>query len=68
VRAIRTRRWKYIERFKQDPNELYDLKNDPGELNNLVADPNHAGTRKELSRRVTVHRSNSKPLIHADKR
>ncbi|MBN2477284.1 MAG: sulfatase-like hydrolase/transferase [Pirellulales bacterium] len=52
VRAIRTRRWKYIERFRQEPNELYDLRADPGELLNLIEDSDHAGTRKELARRM----------------
>jgi arylsulfatase A-like enzyme len=39
VRAIRTGRWKYIERFRQGPNELYDLAADPGELENLIDRP-----------------------------
>ena len=36
VRAIRTDEWKYIERFRQEPNELYDLTKDPRELDNLI--------------------------------
>jgi arylsulfatase A-like enzyme len=52
VRAIRTERWKYIERFKQAPNELYDLRNDPEELNNLIDSSEHAVIRSELSTRM----------------
>ncbi|MEE8452312.1 MAG: sulfatase-like hydrolase/transferase [Thermoguttaceae bacterium] len=55
VRAIRTDRWKYIERFRQSPNELYDLTTDPGELNNLVDQSEHAVTRRELARRMHAH-------------
>ena len=43
VRAIRTDRWKYIERFRQEPNELYDLEADPGERVNLI---DRAGSRR----------------------
>ena len=52
VRAVRTEAWKYIERFKQQPNELYDLKRDPEELNNLVDDPQLAGQRAELKAKL----------------
>ena len=31
VRAIRTPRWKYIERIHETPNELYDIVEDPDE-------------------------------------
>ena len=55
VRAIRTDRWKYIERFRQPPNELYDLGADPGELNNLVDKPEYAQTRRGLARRMHAY-------------
>ena len=55
VRAIRTDRWKYIERFRQSPNELYDLEADPAELNNLVEKPEHADVRRDLARRLHAY-------------
>jgi arylsulfatase A-like enzyme/NAD-dependent dihydropyrimidine dehydrogenase PreA subunit len=36
VRMIRTREWKYVGRYPDGPDELYDLANDPGERTNLV--------------------------------
>lgn len=39
TRAIRTTDWKYIERFPDGPNELYDLARDPHERENLVDQP-----------------------------
>ena len=29
TRMIRTHRWKYVHRYPDGPNELYDLANDP---------------------------------------
>ncbi len=55
VRAIRTDRWKYIERFRQPPNELYDLKADPGELNNLIDQPAHAESQRDLARQLHAY-------------
>jgi arylsulfatase A-like enzyme len=55
VRAIRTDRWKYIERFRQSPNELYDLAADPGELENLVDKPEHAQTRQKLAAQLHAY-------------
>jgi arylsulfatase A-like enzyme len=49
VRAIRTDRWKYIERFAQEPNELYDLQADPAELHNLIDDPEFDETQRKLA-------------------
>jgi arylsulfatase A-like enzyme len=55
VRAIRTDRWKYIERFRQSPNELYDLKADPAELNDLVDGPEHADVQRDLARKLHAY-------------
>ncbi len=55
VRAIRTNRWKYIERFRQSPNGLYDLSVDPAELTNLTGKPKHAETERELARRLHAY-------------
>ena len=52
VRVIRTSDWKYIERFRAEPNELYDLEHDPAERNNLVDQPPHRATQEELRRRL----------------
>jgi arylsulfatase A-like enzyme len=55
VRAIRTDRWKYIERFRQAPNELYNLKSDPAELNNLIEAAEHTELRSELQRQLHAY-------------
>ena len=55
VRAIRTDAWKYIERFRESPNELYDLHADPTELNNLIDQPKHAATQRDLTGRLCVY-------------
>lgn len=47
-RMIRTQKWKYVLRYPDGPNELYDLVNDPGEERNLVDDPAWADVRTEL--------------------
>jgi arylsulfatase A-like enzyme len=52
VRAVRTDRWKYIERFPDGPNELYDLKADPGERENRIDRETYAATRNELRKRL----------------
>ncbi len=52
TRAIRTPEWKYIHRFPDGPDELYDLKNDPGERKNLIDQMNHAATQKDLRKRL----------------
>jgi arylsulfatase A-like enzyme len=36
VRMVRTREWKYVHRYPDGPNELYDLARDPGERDNVV--------------------------------
>jgi len=48
TRAIRTSEWKYISRFPDGPNELYDLKNDPGERRNVVDQLAHAALQEKL--------------------
>lgn len=52
VRAVRTARFKYIERFKQSPNELYDLRDDPGERRNLIDSPEYLVARAELRQQL----------------
>jgi arylsulfatase A-like enzyme len=52
TRAIRTAQWKYVSRFPDGPNELYDLKADRGEANNLVDQPAQAVVREQLARRL----------------
>ena len=52
VRAVRTERWKYIERIHQEPNELYDLKSDAGERNNLYGKTEHAEVQRQLKTRL----------------
>lgn len=37
-RMIRTKEWKYIHRYPEGPNELYDLKHDPAERFNLLTE------------------------------
>ena len=36
TRMIRTQTWKYIHRYPNGPNELYDLVSDPSEVLNLI--------------------------------
>jgi len=36
ARMVRTKEWKYIRRYPDGPDELYDLVNDPGEYHNLL--------------------------------
>lgn len=55
VRAIRTDRWKYIERFRQEPNELYDLSEDPKELDNLIDKPAYADVQENLARKLHAY-------------
>lgn len=52
VRAIRTERYKYVMRFREQPNELYDLAADPGELRNLIDDERHRETIAALRPRL----------------
>lgn len=51
-RMIRTTSWKYVDRYPDGPNELYDLANDPGErINCLAAYPHVAKEMQERMRR-----------------
>ena len=52
TRAVRTGRWKYIRRFPDGPDELYDLKADPHERKNLAQEAALAADRKELGSRL----------------
>ncbi|MCY4482723.1 MAG: sulfatase-like hydrolase/transferase [Spirochaetaceae bacterium] len=47
-RMIRTAQWKYVHRYSDHPNELWDLVNDRDERTNLIDDPAQADRIKEL--------------------
>ena len=51
-RMIRTADWKYVHRYPDGPNELYDLVNDADERQNLVDDPAQAPRVKDLKGRM----------------
>ena len=48
VRMVRTEEWKYVRRYPDGPDELYDLLNDPDERTNLIDDPDRAARVDEL--------------------
>ena len=48
TRMIRTAEWKYVHRYPDGPNELYDLQNDPDERSNLVDDNAQASRIKTM--------------------
>ncbi len=48
TRMIRTESWKYVHRYPEGPNELYDLENDPDERANLADDAGYAGRCRSL--------------------
>ncbi|MCU0247198.1 MAG: sulfatase-like hydrolase/transferase, partial [Bryobacter sp.] len=52
VRAVRTKRWKYIHRVEGWPSELFDLQNDPGEERNVLETPAGRKTAVELQRKL----------------
>ncbi len=38
---IRSKEWKYVHRYPEGPNELFDMIHDPYEVQNLIDDPTH---------------------------
>jgi arylsulfatase A-like enzyme len=52
VRAIRADSWKYVQRFPDGPDELYNLAADPGEETNLVGQAPHAAVQQQLTKRL----------------
>jgi arylsulfatase A-like enzyme len=52
TRSIRTDGWKFIQRFPDGPNELYDLKEDPDERRNVVDQPPYAEEQTTLHERL----------------
>ena len=52
VRMIRTREWKYVHRYPEGPNELYDLVNDADERRNVVDDPAQGQRIREMHARM----------------
>jgi arylsulfatase A-like enzyme len=51
---IRTKEWKYIIRFPEGPNELYNLVDDPDEETNLSDDPTKQEIRQHLADELRV--------------
>jgi arylsulfatase A-like enzyme len=52
TRAVRTSTWKYISRFPEGPEELYDLVGDPSERHNLAGKPGHSKNEQQLRQRL----------------
>lgn len=52
TRMIRTEDWKYVRRYPDGPDELWDLVADPDERENRIADPAQAGRVAELKGRM----------------
>ncbi len=52
TRMIRARTWKYVHRYLDGPNELYNLANDPFETRNLVDSPDRQTPRCRAQNRV----------------
>ncbi len=48
VRMIRTQQWKYVHRYPDGPNELFNLLNDPDERNNRIDDPTQQQRIRDL--------------------
>lgn len=54
TRVIQTRQWKYIKRFLDSPDELYDLAADPAETRNLAAEPAQEAVLADLDQQLTA--------------
>lgn len=52
TRMVRTKDWKYVHRYPDSPNELYDLVNDPDERQNLIDDPSQINRIKDMKIRM----------------
>ena len=52
VRMIRTNRWKFIQRYPDGPDELYDMEYDPKERCNLCNDPDKNETLESLKEQM----------------
>ena len=52
TRMIRTQDWKYVHRYPDGPNELYDLTNDPDERRNLIDESGNAARAAEMRERL----------------
>jgi arylsulfatase A-like enzyme len=50
--GIRTEQFKYVDFYKNDFQQLFDLVNDPEEKTNLIDSPQHQQVREELSKQV----------------
>ncbi len=48
TRMVRDTRWKYVHRYPDGPNELYDLESDPDERTNLVEGEEHSDRIVEM--------------------
>ncbi|WP_246036965.1 sulfatase-like hydrolase/transferase [Thalassotalea litorea] len=53
--GMRTKQWKYVDFYKHDFQQLYDLTKDPQEAKNLANSPQHQAILKELSERTDVY-------------
>ncbi|MBQ3079562.1 MAG: sulfatase-like hydrolase/transferase [Clostridia bacterium] len=52
VRMIRTDKWKYVDRYPDGENELYDMENDPDERINLYGMTEYASKADEMKDRM----------------
>ncbi|HOC01877.1 MAG TPA: sulfatase-like hydrolase/transferase [Candidatus Ratteibacteria bacterium] len=48
VRMIRTKKWKYVQRYPYGPDELYNILSDPSEEENLAGSIQHKTTEEKL--------------------
>ena len=51
-RMLRTREWKYVQRYPNGPDELYDLVNDPQERINLTDDVEFKNRQQSMSKEL----------------